>query len=149
LSLQFPAWYFLLCIALGAAASFILYYRDKQFRELGESFRKWLWFLAVVRFLAVSFLAFLLLSPLIRTSTNRIEKPIVVLLQDNSQSVVMNEKKDDSLKYVEQINSLVKDLSDKYDVKTYSFGSSVNEGLKFSFDERTTNISSALDQIAN
>lgn len=147
LSLQYPAWYFLLCIVLGIAASFILYYRDKQFKELGASFKKWIWVLAVVRFLAVSFLAFLLLSPLIRTTTNRTEKPIVVLLQDNSQSVKM--KKEDSLQYAQQINSLVKNLSGKYDVKTYSFGSSVTEGLPFSFSEKTTNMSLALDQIAN
>ncbi len=123
------------------------YFRDKQFKELGASFKPWIWVLAVVRFLAVSFLAFLLLSPLIRTSINRVEKPIVVLLQDNSQSVKM--KKEDSLGYVNQINSLVKNLSGKYDVKTYSFGSSVTEGLPFSFSEKTTNMSLALDQIAN
>ncbi|HYV93629.1 MAG TPA: hypothetical protein VE978_17775 [Chitinophagales bacterium] len=149
LSLQYPAWYFLLCILLGALASFLLYYRDKQFKELGAAFRKWVWLLAAFRFLAVSFLAFLLLSPLIRTNINRVEKPIVVLLQDNSQSVGTTIKKNDSLKYVQQLNSLEKNLSEKYDVKTYSFGSALDEGLKFSFNEKTTNISSALDQIAN
>lgn len=148
LTLQYPAWYFILCILIGAGAAFALYYRDKQFKELGESFRKWIWVMAVVRFLSISFLAFLLLSPLIRTFVNRVEKPIVVVMQDNSQSVALK-KKEDSLDYTKQVDDLVNRLSDKYDVKTYSFGSSLSEGLKFSFTDKTTDIASALEQVAN
>jgi len=70
------------------------------------------------------------------------------LLQDNSQSVKIK-KKEDSLAYVNELNSLVKRLSGKYDVKTYSFGSQLNEGLKYSFTDKTTNIASALDQVSN
>ncbi len=139
----------MLCIALGAGCSLLLYYKDKQFRELGAPFRKWIVVLSVLRFLSVTFLAFLLLSPLIRTSTTRIEKPIVVLLQDNSQSIGINEKSGDSAKYVQQISNLVKNLSAKFDVKTYSFGSSLNDALQFSFADKTTNISASLDQVSN
>jgi hypothetical protein len=151
LSLQYPAWYFFLCILLGALASFFLYYRDRQFKELGASFKKWLWLLAVLRFIAVGFLAFLLLSPLLRTSSNRVEKPIVVLLQDNSQSIAVNRSKDDSIRYIQAISELEKKLSGKYEVKNYSFGSSLKEddAMKFSFNEKVTDISSALEQIAD
>lgn len=147
LSLQYPAWYFLFCILLGALASFILYYRDKQFKDLGAGFRKWVWLLATVRFISVTFLAFLLLSPLIRTLINRIEKPIVVLMQDNSQSVKMSSK--DSANYEQQLSTLRKSLAAKYEVRPYTFGAVLSENGKLSFGEKTTNISSALDQVAN
>jgi hypothetical protein len=149
LTLAYPTWYILLCLALGALASFILYYRDWQFKDLGKSFKKWLWVLAVVRFLAVSFLAFLLLSPLVRTISNRIEKPIVVVAQDNSQSIRQNLKGADSARYAQAMGQLVEELSKNYEVNTYSFGSSVKEGLNLSFNDKTTNISAALDEIAS
>ena len=149
LTLSYPAWYFILCLLLGALFTFILYYRDWQFKELGAPFKKWLWTLAVIRFLAVSFIAFLLLSPLVRTLSTRIEKPILVFAQDNSQSVRLRLSKEDSLNYVQGVNKLLRDLSADYNVKTYSFGAGLNEGLKFSFADKTTNISSAIEQIAN
>jgi hypothetical protein len=105
--------------------------------------------MAVIRFIAVSFLAFLLLSPLVRTLSTRIEKPVIVFLQDNSESIRVNAKNEDSAQYAQQVNQLVKGLSKDYDVKTYSFGSNLDEGLSFSFQDKTTNISSAIDEIAN
>jgi len=147
LSLQYPSWYFLLCVLLGGGAAMILYFRDKQFRDLGPSFRKWIWVLAALRFLAVTFLAFLLLSPLIRSSVNRIEKPIVVFLKDNSQSVRL--KGNDSAAFINELASAEKELSSGYDVKSYSFGSSLRQDGKLSFTDQTTNISSALGEVAN
>ncbi len=149
LTLSYPAWYIILCLVLGAALSFILYYRDWQFRQLGAPFKKWIWTLAIIRFLAISFIAFLLLSPLIRTLSTRVEKPIVVLAQDNSQSVLLNQSSQDSSLYKQNITGLIKALSKDYEVKAYSFGSSLNEGLKFSFSDKSTNISSALSEISN
>ncbi|MCY7410283.1 MAG: hypothetical protein LH473_08425 [Chitinophagales bacterium] len=149
LTLQYPFWYFLLCILAGTLGAFALYYRDKQFKDLGASFKKMIWLMAAIRFLLISFLAFLLLSPLIRSLTNRIEKPIVVVLQDNSQSVKVNWKNDDSLKYSQQVRDFENQLSKDYEVKNYSFGSSLNEGLSFYYQEKTTNISAALDEIVN
>ncbi len=148
-TLSYPAWYIILCLAVGAALSFILYYRDWQFRQLGASFKKWIWVLAVIRFLAVSFIAFLLLSPLLRTLTTRVEKPIVVFAQDNSQSVLLNQNANDSSLYKRNVTELIRALSKDYEVKTYSFGTSLYEGLKFSFSDKSTNISEALDEISN
>ncbi|MBA3648637.1 MAG: hypothetical protein H0W62_08805 [Chitinophagales bacterium] len=147
LTLPYPAWYILLCLLLGVIYAFILYYRESQFRELGASFKKVIWMLAVLRTLAISTIAFLLLSPLIRTVSNRIEKPIVVFAQDNSESVHLNQTKADSLQYANHIRDLVNNLSKNYDVKNYSFGSSLKEGIDFSYSEKATNIAAALSEI--
>ncbi len=149
LSLSYPPIYILLCVALGAAASFLLYYRDWQFRDLGASFNKWLWLLAIIRAITISFIAFLLLSPLIRTISTRIEKPILLFAQDNSSSVMMNQSKEDSIKYTNDVSRVLNELSKQYDVKSYAFGSSLQENPDFSFTDKSTNISSALDELVN
>ncbi|MEP7127530.1 MAG: hypothetical protein ABI729_01625 [Chitinophagales bacterium] len=149
LSLSYPSWFILLCIALGIGASFLLYYRDWQFKDLGKSFKKWLWLLAIIRAVSISFIAFLLLSPLIRTISTRIEKPILVFAQDNSSSVMVNHTKEDSILYTKEVLQFINDLSKDYEVKSYSFGSSLRENPDFSFTDKTTDISSALDELAN
>lgn len=147
LSLQYPAWFFLLCILFGAAGAFVLYYRDRQFKELGDTFRKWLWVMAAIRFLSLTFLSFLLLSPLIRTLVNRTEKPVIVFLQDNSQSVSVHGS--DSARYVSALVRFIEELSDNYEIRPYTFGSSLREGTDYSFKESATNLSSALEQIGD
>lgn len=149
LTLTYPAWYILLCLLAGAAGAFALYFRDRQFKELGNSFRKWLWILAVIRGLAISFIAFLLLSPLLRTTSTRIEKPVILFVQDNSASVMLNDDAADSIAYTGAVNDLLGELSGDYEIRSYSFGSSLKEHLDFSFTDNTTNISAALDEITN
>jgi hypothetical protein len=59
--------------------------RDKTF----ESLSPWLIrTMAVLRFIAVTIIAVLLLSPLLKTNLREVEKPIIVLAQDNSESIV-------------------------------------------------------------
>lgn len=149
LTLSYPAWYIALCILLGATASFFLYYRDRHFAEAGNTYQKIRWLLAAFRFVTLSFLAFLLLSPLLRTISNKIEKPIILIAQDHSKSVGYKENKNDSLQYVQQMNALTNELSKNFDVRPYSFGSSLATGLNFHFNDVATNISGALDELQN
>ncbi|HUM45949.1 MAG TPA: hypothetical protein PLD84_03405 [Chitinophagales bacterium] len=149
LTFTYPSWYLLLCLLLGVIASFVLYYRDWQFKDLGQSFKKWLWVLAIIRAVAISFIAFLLLSPLVRTLSTHIEKPILIFAQDNSSSVMVNQNKEDSLQYQQEATQFINDLSKDYEVKSYSFGSSLREDPDFTFSDKTTNISAALEEIDN
>ncbi|MCC2548096.1 VWA domain-containing protein [Hymenobacter sp. BT175] len=74
-------WLILLCLLAGAGYAALLYSaRAPWSKALNYG-------LAVLRFVVVSFLAFLLLSPFLKTSTNTTEQPTVVLAVDNSQSV--------------------------------------------------------------
>lgn len=62
------------------------------FRENKNEFPAWLKrILGVNRFVLVSLIAFLLLSPLLKMSSHKVEKPVIVIAQDNSMSVVLNE----------------------------------------------------------
>ena len=96
LTLAYPTWYFALCLLAGIIGALVLYYRDWQFKELGNAFKKWLWILAAIRALSISFIAFLLLSPLLRSTVTRIEKPVILFAQDNSSSVMIKRNAEDS-----------------------------------------------------
>lgn len=84
LTFQYPTWYLLLCIALGLGYAFTLYFRDKTFAEQHPQLHK---LLGVLRFLAVTILAFLLMEPLLKSLLTETKKPVVVLAQDESESV--------------------------------------------------------------
>ncbi len=149
LTLQYPAWYLIFCLLLGLAFALALYLKDTMFKDASTGQRKALYLLSVLRFFAVSALAFLLLSPFIKTRFTDIQKPYIVLLQDNSGSVMAKTSPEDSLKYVQGMQSLVEDLSTDYKVQTYTFAEDLQEGMNLSFDKKVTDISSALNQVAD
>ncbi len=144
---EYPSWFLFFCIAAGALVSWFLYRRDKTF----ESLSPWLIrTMAVLRFFAVTIIAILLLSPLLKTNLREVEKPIIVVAQDNSESIVTG--KDSAFyrnEYVESFNKLVKQLSDKFEVKTYSFGDRVEENKEFNYTDKQTDISGLFDEINN
>jgi hypothetical protein len=81
LSTAYSPWFILLCLAVGAGYAALLYSaRAPWSRAVNYA-------LAGLRFVVVSFLCFLLLSPFVKTTTTRTEEPTVVLAIDNSQSV--------------------------------------------------------------
>ena len=107
-----------------------------------------IYFRAFLRFSVVTRLALLLLEPLIQSENQTIEKPIVVIAQDNSQSVVLNK---DSLfyqgEYQDKLNQLVNKLSEKYEVKTVSFGEKLSDGFPFTFNEKQTDFGQLLEDL--
>ncbi|WP_303310772.1 VWA domain-containing protein [Hymenobacter sp. BT730] len=81
ISLAASPWFILLCLAVGVGYAALLYSAKAPWsRTLNYG-------LAALRFLVVSLLCFLLLSPFIKTTTSTTEKPTIVLAVDNSQSV--------------------------------------------------------------
>ena len=73
------------CLLLGFLYSLLLYFRQHNFLN-----KKLLFLLSLSRFLLISFLAFLLLDPIVKSSKEIKEKPVVVILQDVSSSINKN-----------------------------------------------------------
>ncbi len=148
ISLQYPAWYLILCFALGALYALVLYYRRRSAageREFGESRPLRPWLLGALRFLGVSLLAILLLSPLLKTVQTEVRKPLVLLAQDASQSIARQwEDADDSLAYAAALDSLYGALSERYELEAYSFGEEVRPGLPDTFADKATDIAAVL-----
>ena len=140
-----PIWFTLLCLLVGAGYAFLLYRKDTLLKEIS----KWQSYLIVgARFLLISILCFLLLGPMVKIITREIEKPIVVLAMDASQSVV-NSKDSTKLKelYKASLEKLKVGLSTDYDLKIFSYGDHVRENLDFNFKDKETDFTSFYDEI--
>jgi hypothetical protein len=141
ISFQYPSWYLVLCLALGLAFALVLYYKDRSFREQSS----WLsWVLGTLRFLAVSIIAILLLTPLLKSTATQVKKPVILIAQDGSESIALDMDADARNRYQSSMESLKNSLEEVYDVKTYTFGSTVREELDFNFEDKSTDIAEVL-----
>ncbi len=144
LSFQYPTWYLFLCAILGLVYALLVYFRSETFKEQTA----WLnWLLGGLRFVTATALAALLLSPLIKSLLTDTKKPVVVLAQDQSESV-MGEMDETQLQaYKTSYETLKSSLAEKYDLKEYAFGSEVREGVDFSFTDKVSNLSEMLKSL--
>jgi hypothetical protein len=141
---DYPSWFILLCLLAGGTYSFFLYFRTRK-----DDIKPWLvWVMAVFRFFAVTILSFLLLSPLLKKSSEIIEKPLIIFVQDNSRSIILGE---DSLYYKKEypaaLDKLLDQLGRKNEVLTYSFGEKFNNKIRTTFTEKATDISEVFDEL--
>jgi hypothetical protein len=120
-----PFWFIIFCLLAGLAYAFTQYYRERRFSEASS----WLiGSMALLRFLAVSFISLLLLNPLLKTVFREVEKPVIVIAQDNSESIVIG--KDSAFyrtEYKQKLAKLAGELSDKFEVRIYTFGDRLKE----------------------
>lgn len=140
-----PLWFIIGCIALGIAYSWFFYHRESRFAEQPAWLRKTM---AVLRCLFISLLSFLLLSPLIKSIHREVEKPLIIIAQDNSQSIVST--KDSAYyrnDYLKNLNSLQASLGKDYEVRLYSFGNEVSDKPTFTFDEKQSNAQQLIDNL--
>lgn len=144
LTFQYPAWYLLFCILLGAAYALVLYFRDQTFPDQSK---RLIWGLGVLRFLTVTILSMLLLSPLLKSTLTQTQKPVIVLAQDQSESVAAEMKPEQRQAYQANFEKLAQELRQQYEVKQYSFGNDVREGIDFKYTDKITNLSELLTNV--
>jgi hypothetical protein len=143
-------WYFILfCLLAGAATAYFSYQKNTISQKDG-AFGWPVWQLALLRFCSVSILAFLLLSPVVKSLFKKVEKPIIIIAADNSQSVLLNK---DSAFYRKElpgeVQKLANALGSKYDVRTFTFGGDTKDNLKLDYKEKQTNISGLYEKLYN
>ncbi len=98
--------------------------------------------------MVIFILTFLLLNPLLKSLFKNVEKPIIIIAQDNTSSVCAG--KDSTyykIEYRQKITELIKGLENKYVVKTFSFGEKISEIISWTFSEKETDISQIFDEI--
>jgi hypothetical protein len=144
LSFQYPAPFLLLCALLGLGYAALLYYRDTTFREQNPRLSLWL---GALRWLVVTLLSAMLLSPVLKSLLTETKKPVVVLAQDQSQSVGAALQGDARAQYQQQWQTLRSALGDDYEVHELSFGDEVREGVDFSFPDKVTNLSELMRSV--
>ena len=106
--------------------------------------------LAVARTVTLTLILWLLFSPLIKQVSYTLEKPIVIIAQDNSESIgFFTPAGFDSLKYRKDLQRLQDELSGKYEVRAYSFSDKVISGLDFGYKGKLTNATQLIKQLGD
>lgn len=124
---------FLGCLLLGILYAWLLYRGNKNLNN------KVRYALTGLRLIVVSTIAWLLFAPLIRTLNYTLDKPIIIIGQDNSLSVkqVKAPNFDQNL-YQQNLKVLQEKLSNNYEVKAYNFSDSVADGFDFKNEGKLT-----------
>lgn len=144
ITFQYPTWYILFCALLGLVVALVLYYKDKTFKDQAT----WLkGLMSAIRFSAVTLLAMLLLSPLLKSLITEIKKPVIVLAQDQSESITADMDSVQLSAYKQSFKALGDELRKDYDLKEYAFGNKVREGVDFEFTDKVSNMSELLKNL--
>ena len=117
-------WLILTALAIGVLYASLLYLFSKKYSK-GLTV-----LLFALRSIVVATVVMLFINPYIKQKTETIEQPIVVIAQDNSESIVLTK---DSVfykeKYPKLIDSIANELEKTYDVEKLLFGGSVISSL--------------------
>jgi hypothetical protein len=132
----------LACLLIGLLFAWLLYgktsYLDKKLRYA----------LAIVRVITITLIGFLLFAPLISRISYKLEKPIIIIGQDNSLSVGnIKSRGFNQARYKQQLQNLSNQLSEQYDVKIYNFSDSVKNGFDFSNQGKLSNAAQLITKL--
>lgn len=137
-------WFVLACLAAGAVYAGVLYQKKPVW---GKNLN---WALAACRFVVVSLLCFLLLSPFIKQVKNSYEKPTIVLAIDNSQSVALTSDSTQLNTLLAGIESLRQKLQEKevnVDLQLLNATADSTTLNRNTFNGSATNLSQMLSNI--
>lgn len=136
------------CLLTGIFFSWLLYHGTAHLEK------KLRCGLAVMRAVVIAGIGFVLFFPLVRSVSYNLEKPLIVIAQDNSLSVRnirppgFNEEQ-----YQKDFQKLADELGKRYEVKIYNFSDSVKSGFDFLGKGKLSNgfqfISRMNDQLMN
>ncbi len=142
-------WFVFLVAALLAAVAVVvlLYFRNKENSELTIGQVR---SLAALRFLSFFLIAFMLLSPFIKTLKKMVQNPVIIAAWDNSASVVST---GDSLKVAGEMNELRSmfsgELGNNYNVVQYTFGEEAELAQNIDYTEKKSDYSNLMASVTS
>lgn len=138
LTTTYSLWLVPLCIALGIVSAWLLYRGASGQHGWSRPLR---WALGTARALVIALLAFFLLEPMVRIFLREVRKPVIVLAHDGSSSLLATgDTAAFRARYPAVLNGLAEQLEEEYEVRTFTYGGDVKEGLDFSQGEGRTDI---------
>jgi len=133
---------FLGCLALGVLYAWLLYRGNKNLDK------KLQYGLTALRIVVVTAIAWLIFAPLIKTLNYTLDKPVIIIGQDNSPSVAQVKAAGFGQKrYEENLKALADKLSDKYEVRTLHFGEKVADGFDFKSQGKLTDAAAFFQKV--
>ena len=135
-------WWTPVCLLLGVLYAWLLYRNPVNLSERNR------WLLAILRAVVVFIIAFLLVSPLIKTVTYQPQKPLVLIAQDNSSSInTFKPKGFNTEAFQAQLAGIKKLLGNDYEIREFNFDRDLHTGLSTNYQGKQTNIASAIHQL--
>lgn len=142
LLLSSPWWFIPICLLAGFGYAYLLY--KPQFNQMPYKI------MAILRFISISLLCFFLLGPVLIQVLNEVQKPKILMVLDQSESILANKYaeyyKGDFLKKWDQAKDK---LGDEYEVEYLNLGSNIKISDSTSFTQKRTNISQLFDYVNN
>ncbi|MBO6117697.1 MAG: hypothetical protein J6P44_04045 [Bacteroidales bacterium] len=150
---EYSLWFLPLILLVASGFAYFVYFFKQKDKAAFTLRQKYL--LAALRFLGIFLILFLLISPVKRIKNKTIEKPVVVLLQDNSSSLSAVKQSDYyKTKYVDNLQKLSNNLSKDYNIVRLLLGSKtiqLKDEIKYKdtlkFNDFATDISQAMEFI--
>lgn len=142
-------WFIFLLAAIIAAfgVALIIYFRNKDNAELGKNRVR---LLMLFRFFSFFIIAFLLLSPFIKTLKKITRNPVIIAGWDNSSSIISTPDSVNVAAEISRIREQVNtELSSKYSVIEYSFGQNVKRLEELNFSDKKTDYSELINTVIN
>ncbi len=141
-----PLW-LLPILAISIGISFF-YYKDNE--SISEE-NKWVKRILIsIRSLSLFIIISLLIGLAIEFIGYRYEKPLLITVFDNSQSINNYSNSKDEITKIKAFNEKIKILnSDKFDVVTYTIGEKLTQQKSLSFNEQKSNLSLAFEELSS
>jgi hypothetical protein len=134
-------WWVPACLVLGLLYAWLMYRQPVQLAKRAR------YGLFALRTVVVTLSGLLLVSPLIKSVSYQPQKPVVLIAQDNSQSVKLFQPASKTLLPEGWGESLKKQLGEGYEVHEFNFDKDLHDGLSDTYNGKQTDISSALHQL--
>ena len=131
-------------MAVGALYAWLLYTKKTPWSPRLN------YLLAFLRFAVVSFLCFLLLSPVIRYITNTADKPVIVLAVDNSQSMGLftdSAQLDSLARRLQTLTATLQQQDFEVEVRTLVPGHRADDLTQVRYDQAATNLDQLLARV--
>lgn len=142
-------WFIILLAILVASVAVVLlsYFKNSANKELTKTQTK---VLILLRFLSFFFIAFLLLSPFVRSLKRINQNPVIITAWDNSGSIISTQ---DSIKVTSEIATIraaiSNELAKDYSITNYTFGEKTTPFKQLNFAEKKSDYSNAITTIAD
>jgi len=134
--------FIILCLLAGIAYAFLLYKTKSPWSKTIN------WLLFAARSILVFILSFLLLGPIVKQVENMFEKPLFVILYDNSTSVKETVNVSTLSHVNQQLDKTIQILEDKgYDTRKMNLSGEEEDSVNY--NNATSDLSGALKRIAN
>lgn len=146
---EYSLWLLPLCLLAGAGFSLLLYYKNRNL----DLTKKTTVTLSVIRGLVVALICFLLLAPMLKMILKKVEKPILVVAVDDTESIAST--KDSAFyrtEFSQKLNRLIASFGDRYEIRPYLIGEDdqavpADEEIELDFCKKESDLSSIFDDI--